>query len=397
MPRIEPFPVRVPEQDLTDLRLRLDLARLPTPEPVEAVHDRHLDRLEILVDAWRQHDWRSLEQRWNAIPHYRAHIDGLGIAFWHVPSPERTAVPLVLTHGWPGSPLEFETLIGPLTDPVAHGGSADQAFHLVIPSLPGFGFSDRPLGQDWSPCRTAQVWSELMTALGYERFAAHGGDWGAFVSIELARLFPERVIGLHLTMPLASATPEDRVNPRDADRRVFDHHQRHLVDGFGFEPIQSIRPQTLAYSLQDSPVGLASWLGEKLVASSDTRPEAGGGVSVEQQVDNIALYWLTGTAASTARCYRETKRWAPGLEDDETESQVTVPTACTLFPAEPYPIARQWAERRFSNLIQWNEVDRGGHFPGWEQPELLTGELRRAFRRVDRTCPRYSWFALNAS
>lgn len=383
MLQLERFPVHVPDQDLADLRARLDLARLPERETVpDATQGLELDRIEVLLQAWRQHDWRSLEKRWNAIPHYRARLDGLDIAFWHVRSPEPTAVPLLLTHGWPGSVLEFENVIGPLTDPVAHGGSADDAFHVIVPSLPGFGFSERPREQGWNPGRTARAWAELMTALGYEHFGAHGGDWGAFVSIELARLFPERVTGLHLTMPLASPLPEDRVAPGEAEKRMIDKRDHYLMDGYGFGMIQSTRPQTLGYSLQDSPVGLAAWLGEKLVAFSDTRPEAGGGVSVAQQVDNIALYWFTGTGASTARWYWEARRWTPRGAEAENEQPVTVPTACTLFPAEPYPIARQWAERRFRNIVFWNEMDRGGHYPGWEQPELLTTELRTAFRSI---------------
>jgi pimeloyl-ACP methyl ester carboxylesterase len=239
-----------------------------------------LDRLKVLLDAWRQHDWRRLEERWNAIPHYRTHLDGLNIAFWHLRSPESTAIPLVLTHGWPGSVLEFEKILGPLTDPVAHGGSAEDAFHVVVPSLPGFGFSDQPRERGWNPGRTARAWAELMSVLGYERFGAHGGDWGAYISIELARLVPERVSGLHLTMPLASPLPEDRISADDAEKRMIEKRDQFLMDGFGFVMIQGSRPQTLGYSLLDSPAGLAAWLGEKLLAFADTRPESGGEVSL---------------------------------------------------------------------------------------------------------------------
>jgi epoxide hydrolase len=382
-PEIFPFPISIPERDLTDLRARLDLTRLPEPETVpDATQGIELDRLKVLLDAWRQHDWRGLENRWNAIPHYRTHLDGLNIAFWHLRSPEPTAIPLVLTHGWPGSVLEFEQVLGPLTDPVAHGGSAEDAFHVVVPSLPGFGFSERPRERGWNPGRTARAWAELMSVLGYERFGAHGGDWGAYIGIELARLVPERVSGLHLTMPLASPLPEDRISADDAEKRMIEKRGQFLMDGFGFVMIQGSRPQTLGYSLLDSPAGLAAWLGEKLLAFADTRPESGGGVSLAHQLDNIALYWFTGTGASTARWYWEAIRWVPRSAEEENAQPVTVPTACTLFPTEPYPIARRWAERRFHNLISWNEMNRGGHYPGWEQPDLLVAELRSAFRHA---------------
>ena len=378
----EPFPVSIPEHDLEDLRERLDRVRLPEAATVQdGTQGIGLERLRGLLDAWRGHDWRSLEKRWNAIPHYRANLDGLNIAFWHVRSPEPGAFPLVLTHGWPGSVLEFENVIGPLTDPVAHGGSAEDAFDVVVPALPGFGFSERPQELGWNPGRTARAWADLMTRLGYERFGAHGGDWGAFVSTELARLAPERVAALHLTMPLASPLPEDLATADDAEKRMIAKRDAFMMTGPTHSIVQSLVPQTLGYSLLDSPAGLAAWLSEWLVAFSDTRPEAGGGVSVAQQVDNIALYWFTRTGASAARWYWEAVRWAP-LSADWNAQTVTVPTACTLFPGEPFPVARRWAEHRYLNLISWKEMEYGGHYPGWEQPGLLVGELRSAFRQV---------------
>ncbi|WP_245679183.1 epoxide hydrolase family protein [Actinomadura hibisca] len=351
VPEIQPFAVHVPDHDLADLRARLERVRLPEPETVpDATQGIGLRHLTTLLDAWRQHDWRAREARWNAIPHYRARLDGLRIAFWHVRSPEPTALPLLLTHGWPGSVLEFEKVIGPLSDPVAHGGSARDAFHVVVPSLPGFGFSDRPRERGWNPGRVARAWAALMTALGYQRFGAHGGDWGAHVSTELALLAPERVAGLHLTMPLASPLPEDRVAPDPAEQRLLDRRDLHLADGYGFGMVMSTRPQTLGYSLLDSPSGLAAWLGEKFAAYSDTRPEAGGGVSVAEQIDNIALYWLTGTGASSARWYWE-------------------------------------AMRRYLDLRSWHELDHGGHFPGLEQPAVLVAEIRDAFRHARDAAP----------
>ncbi|WP_215550035.1 epoxide hydrolase family protein [Amycolatopsis sp. CA-230715] len=383
---IEPFKIDFPDRDLEELRNRLDRARLPERETVRGPSQGiELDRMSALLRTWRRYDWRERERQWNAIPQYRARVDGLRIAFWHVRSPEPSAVPLVLTHGWPGSVLEFEEVLGPLTDPVAHGGSAADAFHVVVPSLPGFGFSDRPREPGWHPGRTARAWAELMSALGYERFGAHGGDWGAFVSTELARLVPDRVLGLHLTMPLASPLPEDRASPTEAEQRMLDRRDLHLADGYGFGLLMGTRPQTLGYALLDSPAGLAAWLGEKFAAYADVRPEAGGGLSLRQQVDGIALYWLTGTGASSARWYWEAMRWVPRGAEEENERPVTVPTACSLFPAEPWPTARRWAERRYRDLRSWHELDRGGHFPGLEQPDLLVTELRKAFRSFRST------------
>ncbi|MFC4080395.1 epoxide hydrolase family protein [Amycolatopsis samaneae] len=382
-PEIEPFPIHIAERDLADLRARLERTRLPEPETVsDASQGIDLRRLTTLLDAWREHDWRATEARWNAIPHYRVRLDGLGIAFWHVRSPEPTALPLLLTHGWPGSVLEFEDVLGPLSDPVAHGGSARDAFHLVVPALPGFGFSDRPRERGWHPGRTARAWAELMTVLGYPRFAAHGGDWGAQVSTELARLAPERVAGLHLTMPLASPLPTDRIAPDPAEQRVLDRRDLHLTDGYGFGMLMGTRPQTLGYALLDSPAGLAAWLGEKFDAYADSRPEAGGGVSVAQQLDTIALYWLTATGASSARWYWEAMRWVPRSAEEENAQPVTTPIACSQFPADPWPTARRWAERRYRDLRSWHELDRGGHFPGLEQPDLLVAEIRNAFREL---------------
>jgi pimeloyl-ACP methyl ester carboxylesterase len=380
---IESFPVSIPEPDLEDLRARLDHVRLPEAETVEdGTQGVGVERLRSLLDAWRQHDWRSLEKRWNAIPHYRTRLDGLDIAFWHVRSPEPHALPLVLTHGWPGSVLEFESVIGPLTDPVAHGGSAEDAFDVVVPALPGYGFSERPREPGWNPGRTALAWAELMTRLGYERFGAHGGDWGAFISSELACLVPERVAALHLTMPVAAPLPEDVATADDAEKGKIAKREGFMRTGPTHVIAQGMLPQTLGYSLLDSPAGLAAWLSQALVAFSDTRPEAGGGVSLAQQVDDIALYWFTGTGASTARWYWEALRWTPRSAEAQNARTVTVPTACTLFPGEPYPVARRWAEHRYHNITSWNEMEFGGHYPGWEKPDVLVSELRNAFREA---------------
>ncbi|WP_033344044.1 epoxide hydrolase family protein [Catenuloplanes japonicus] len=377
MSKIEPFPIYIPETDLAELEYRLTRVRLPERE-TDASQGIGLDRLTSLLETWRRHDWRALERRWNAIPHFRSHVDGLDIAFWHVRSPEPGAVPLILTHGWPGSVLEFEDLIGPLTDPVAHGGSATDAFHVVVPALPGFGFSGRPAEQGWNPTRTARAWAEIMTDLGYHRFGAHGGDFGAHVSTELALIAPGRVAGLHLTMPLASPLPEDLATADETEKAKIEKRDRFVRGGMLHVMVQSLRPQTLGYALVDSPVGLAAWLGERLDAFAGTP-----GVSQERQADNIALYWFTGTGASTARWYWESgPRWGPRGAEAQNAQPVTVPTAFTLFPDEPYPVVRRWAERRYRNIVAWDEMAEGGHFPGWEHPGVLVTELRAAFRHV---------------
>ncbi|MBT0769903.1 alpha/beta fold hydrolase [Kineosporia sp. J2-2] len=386
MPEIEPFPIHIPDSELTALRARLAVTRLPDRETVaDTGQGVQLERLTAVLKAWEQHDWRALERRWNALGHFRTQVDGLNIAYWHVRSAEPNAVPLVLTHGWPGSVLEFEKLIGPLTDPVAHGGSADDAFHVVVPSLPGFGFTERPAEPGWHPGRTAAAWAELMAVLGYLRFGAHGGDWGAFVSTELARREPDRVLALHLTMPIVSPLPEDRASADEAEAARIRQRDHFLYSAGTHALVQGARPQTLGYSLVDSPSGLAAWLGERLDAFADTRPEAGGGISLAQQVDNIALYWFTQTGASSVRWYWDAQRWTPNTAEAQNQQPVDVPTYCTVFPYEPFPVVRRWAERRYRNLVSWHEPPFGGHFSGWEQPDVLVAEIRDAFRTARKT------------
>jgi pimeloyl-ACP methyl ester carboxylesterase len=417
---IEPFHIAVPEAELVDLAERLERVRLPEPETVvDGSQGLELKRLQDLLDTWHDHDWRELEQRCNEIPHFRARIDGLQIAFWHVRSPEPDALPLLLTHGWPGSVLEFEQLLGPLSDPVAHGGSAQDAFHVVVPSLPGFGFTDRPSEPGWHPGRTAGAFAELMSRLGYVRFGAHGGGWGAYISTELAIRHPSRLAGLHLTTPIASPLPADRATATPAERRMIDQRAAHLAHTHGHghgKPIGA-RPQTLGYGLVDSPAGLAAWLGEKFAAyagprptgvrssgtcstgtcstgtcstgtcstdtcSTGTRHEVGAGVCLRQQVEAISLYWMTATGASSCRWHWEALRWTARRAESDHTRPVTVPTACTLFPADPWPTAHRWAQRRYTDLRSWNQPDHGGHFPGLEHPDLLIRELRDAFRAL---------------
>ncbi|MDG4782447.1 hypothetical protein O7614_22555 [Micromonospora sp. WMMD961] len=266
----------------------------------------------------------------------------------------------------------------PLTDPVAHGGSAVDAFDVVVSALPGFGFSERPGEQGWNPTRTARAWAGLMTRLGYERFGAHGGDYGAFVSNELALIVPERITGLHLTMPLAGPLPDDQDTADEAEQRKMRRRDHFVHGGMPHVMIQGLRPQTFGYSLVDSPSGLAAWLGEHMDAFSGDP-----GVTQQRQADNIALYWFTGTGASTARWYWESAmRWGSRSAEEQNAQPVTVPAAFTLFPAEPFPVARRWAERRYRNIVAWNEPEQGGHFPGWEHPQLLVTDIRAGFRHA---------------
>ncbi|WAP52199.1 epoxide hydrolase [Arthrobacter sp. ATA002] len=383
MSEIKPFTIYITDNELANLKRRIEDSRLPEPETVlDDSQGVSLERMHELLGAWRTHDWRSLESRWNAIPHFRTRIDGLDIAFWHVRSAEPHAVPLLMTHGWPGSVLEFQKIIVPLTDPVSHGGSAEDAFDIIVPALPGFGFSERPRELGWDVARTARAWAELMTRLGYDQFMAHGGDWGAFISTELAVIEPERVSHLHLTMPIASPLPSDRATADEAETRKLAQRDNFMATGPTHVMAQGALPQTLGYSFIDSPVGLAAWLDQALVAFSDTRPEAGGGVSLNDRIDNIALYWLTATGASTARWYWETIRTVARGPEEENARPVTVPTSFTLFPGEPYPNAHRWAERRYLDIVSWNEMEYGGHYPGWEQPTVLVVELRNASRHL---------------
>ncbi|WP_306204625.1 epoxide hydrolase family protein [Actinoplanes sp. RD1] len=373
---INPFPIHIADDDLIDLRTRLDRTRLPEPgtDPAQGIDP---DRLRSLLDVWREQDWRALEQRWNAIPHFRATLDGLDIAFWHVRSPEPDALPLLLTHGWPGSVLEFEDMIGPLTDPVAHGGSASDAFHVVVPALPGYGFSGRPDEKGWHYGRTAQAWLTLMTELGYERFGVHGGDWGSHVSTEVALLAPERVVGLHSTMPVANPLPEDFATDDPGEKRILAKREQFFRGGIPHVTIQGALPQTFGYSMLDSPAGLAAWLGWHMDEFAADR-----GVTQHRQAENIALYWFTRTGASAARWYWEGIRFGPLTAEEQNAQPVEVPSAFTLFPGEPSGTARTWAERRYRNIVAWHEMERGGHFPGWEHPDVLTSEIRGAFRHA---------------
>jgi pimeloyl-ACP methyl ester carboxylesterase len=374
---LEPFRIAVPEADLRDLRRRLSAARWPSRETVtDWSQGLPLEVLRQLCEHWQTaYDWRATERRLNRLPHYRTAIDGLSVHFIHVRSPVADAVPLIMTHGWPGSFFEFEQVVERLADPVAFGEPPRPAFHVVVPSLPGYGFSDPPARPGWNIHRIAAAWAELMERLGYSRFIALGSDWGTSVSTCLALNHSDRLIGLHLIPPLVPppAVGETLTEPeRTAIRRLEERNR----SSSAYSHIQATRPQTLGYSLVDSPVGLCAWILEKVWTWSDHEGDLWEVLSRDQVLDNITLYWLTRTGASSARLYWESIEEVTSWFTTTGGDRITVPTGCTVFPKEvPHPY-RRWAEPRFPSIVHWGEPGRGGHFGAWEQPGLFISEVR---------------------
>ena len=325
-----------------------------------------------ICSYWRdEYDWREREARLNEFAQFRTEIDGLGIHFIHVRSPEPAAVPLLMSHGWPGSVVEFQEVIGPLSDPVAHGGEPGDAFHVICPSLPGYGFSDRPKGNGWNVARIAQAWLTLMERLGYEHFVCQGGDWGSMVTTNIAGLAPDRVDAIHLNMPIIF--PDLTNPPSPTEQAMIDDRVAFDQWGMGYQKQQSTRPQTLGYGLVDSPAGQAAWIVEKLWEWSDNGGDLEAIISRDKILDNVMFYWLPGTGASSARLY-----WESGRRLDLPE--VRVPVGCSIFPKELMRSSRRWAEAQFPLLNFWSEPDRGGHFAAFEQPQRFTEDLRECFR-----------------
>ncbi|HSK91373.1 MAG TPA: epoxide hydrolase [Euzebyales bacterium] len=377
-----PFYVAVPEADLEDLRERLRRTQWPEAETVDDWSQGvPLAYLRELCAYWaQQYDWRRVEARLNALPQFRTWIDGLGIHLLHVRSPHPRALPLIITHGWPGSILEFLDVVGPLTDPTAHGGDADDAFHVVCPSLPGYGFSDKPAEPGWGVQRIASAWVGLMARLGYDRYGAQGGDWGTSVTTIMAQQAQERLAGIHLNPPLAAPDPATFDDLTDAERSALDSLEYARRWESGYSEQQATRPQTVGYGLVDSPAGLCAWIVEKFRAWTDCDGHPENALTKDQMLDEVTLYWLTGTAASSARLYWESIRQVTAWFSEGTTDTVTVPTGCSIFPAEALRPSRRWAERRFVDIRQWHELDRGGHFAALEQPEVFVEEVRSFFR-----------------
>jgi len=374
---IRPFKVRIPQTALDDLRQRLRSTRFPSRETVgDWTQGVPLENAKALVTYWRDHyDWRRFERQINAYPQFRTEIDGLGIHFIHVKSRERNAMPIILTHGWPGSIVEFLKVIDPLTNPTAYGGNAVDAFDVVIPSQPGFGFSDKPASSGWTVVKTAQAWGTLMARLGYTRWVAQGGDWGSGVTHALGHVRPPGLVAAHVNWPLVfpDKFPDD---PTPEEKQAMDAAQRFGDDQSGYFKQQATRPQTIGYALADSPVGQSMWIYEKFQAWTDNQGRAEDALTVDEMLDNITLYWLTDTAASSARIYWENARNGGGFN----AGRIELPMAATVFAKEIYRAPRHWAQAHWPNLFYWNEVDRGGHFAAFEQPQLFTDELRKAFR-----------------
>lgn len=371
---IKAFKVAVPASEIADLRRRLSMVRWSTAEIVpDASQGVPLARMKALVDYWQQgYDWRRFEAQINRLPQFRTTIDGLGIHFIHVPSPHADATPLLLTHGWPGSVVEFLKVVEPLANPTAHGGRAEDAFHLVIPSLPGFGFSDQPTAPGWNMARIANAWSVLMQRLGYTRWVAQGGDWGAAVATWMGKLQVPGLAAIHLNLPILFPPPIEG-KPTDEEKKALAQLQRYRDDLGAYAKLMGTRPQTIGYALNDSPVGQAAWIYEKFVEWTDTNGNPESVLSRDVMLDNISLYWFTRTGASSARLYHES------FGKDFSTQKVDVPVAVSLFPGEFFHPPRVWGERVYSRLAYWNEAPRGGHFAALEQPDLFVSELRKAF------------------
>jgi pimeloyl-ACP methyl ester carboxylesterase len=388
----QPFHLELPEEQMDELRRRIAATRWPSKELVE---DRsqgvQLATIRELARYWaNDYDFGRIEARLNALPQFTTEIDGVEIHFIHVRSKHEDAMPLIMTHGWPGSVIELLETVGPLTDPTAHGGTPEDAFHLVLPSVPGYGFSGEPTEVGWDPGRNALAWAELMRRLGYTRYVAQGGDLGAIVTDVMGRLAPEGLLGIHVNLLVASIGLEDQLPAEsEQERAALDAVKTFTTEGFGYFLEQTTRPQTIGYALLDSPVALAAWLLDHdtdsyyKISHAFLDGEPSGHLTREQIVDNITLYWLTGTGASAARWYWELGRaQAAAQAAGQAPPAVSVPVGFTTFPGEIFPAPRSWVETVYPNPIYFNEVDRGGHFAAWEEPVLFSDEVRAAFRSL---------------
>src|SRR5262249_52139953 len=392
---IRPFRVEIPEEALVDLRRRLAATRWPDQEtdPSQGVQ---LAVIRQLVQYWQtNYDWRKVEARLNALPQFITKIDGVDIHFIHVRSKHENALPVIVTHGWPGSIIEQLNIVDPLTNPTAHGARAADAFDVVIPSMPGYGFSGKPAGIGWNADRIARAWAELMTRLGYTRYVAQGGDWGSPVSSAMARQKAAGLVGIHLNLPatlppdvgkaLASGDPAP-AGLSAAEKAAFDSINEFFMKGRGYAVMMGTRPQTIGYGLTDSPVGLAAFIldhdarsYEQIAQAIDGHPA--GALTRDAFLDNITLYWLTNSAVSSARLYWENPASVLSAAAQKT-ADIALPVAVTVFPGELYRAPKSWTQRAYRNLIYFNEVDKGGHFAAWEQPELFSTEVRAAFRSL---------------
>jgi pimeloyl-ACP methyl ester carboxylesterase len=384
-PEVRPFRIDVPEEELAELRRRIKATRWPSKELVaDRSQGVQLATLQALARYWTtEYDWRTCEARLNGLPQFTTQIDGVDIHFLHVKSPHEHALPLIMTHGWPGSVIELLETVSPLTDPSAHGGRAEDAFHLVLPSLPGYGFSGEPTEVGWDPGRVAQAWAELMRRLGYGSYVAQGGDVGAEVTDAMGRQAPQGLLGIHLNL-LVTVLAGPQPTESEQERAAADALATFTTSGFAYFLEQSTRPQTIGYALLDSPVALAAWMLDHdtdsyyKISRAFLDGQPAGHLTRDTIVDNVTLYWLTGTGASAARSYWEGGR-ARALAAGQAPPAVSLPVGFTTFPGEIWRSPRSWVERSYPNLIYFNEVDKGGHFAAWEEPELFAAEMRAAF------------------
>jgi pimeloyl-ACP methyl ester carboxylesterase len=386
---IRPFHVEIPEDELAELRRRVAATRWPSQELVaDRSQGVQLATLQALARYWTtDYDWRKTEAKLNALPQFTTEIDGVDIHFIHVRSQHQDALPLIMTHGWPGSVIELLETVGPLTDPTAHGGSPDDAFDLVLPSIPGYGFSAEPTELGWYAGRVAQAWPELMRRLGYSRYVAQGGDVGAAVTDAMGRQAPEGLIGIHTNLFVPGLAGGSFPTETDEERAAAAAGATFRATGFGYFLEQATRPQTIGYALLDSPVALAAWMLDHdtdsyyKISHAFVDGEPSGNLTREHIVDNITLYWLTGTGTSAARSYWESGQ-ATARAAGQAPPAVSVPVGFTTFPGEIVATPRSWVEQAYPTLIYYNKVDRGGHFAAWEEPELFSTEIRAAFKSL---------------
>jgi len=374
---ITPYRIEIPESTLDDLRQRLANTRWPDPETTDDWSQGiPLAYMQEVVLYWAsEYDWRRCEARLNRFDSFKTTLDGLGIHFLHVRSSQQDALPLVMTHGWPGSIVEFFKVIEPLADPAAQGGNPGDAFHVICPSLPGYGFSDKPTETGWGTGRIARAWAELMKRLGYDRYVAQGGDWGALVTTEIALADPDHCAGIHLNMPIAAPDPETMNDLTPQEKSALESMQHYQDWDSGYSKEQSTRPQTVGYGLVDSPSGQAAWILEKFWAWTDCDGHPENVLTRDELLDNVMFYWLPAAAASSARLYWESF-------NKINFDPIDIPVGCSIFPKEIFRCSRRWAEKRYNKLVHWNELGKGGHFAAFEQPDTFINELRTCFRQV---------------
>jgi len=386
---IRPFHIEIPADQIDDLRRRIAQTRWPTKELVaDRSQGVQLRTLQELARYWTtDYDWRKAEAKLNALPQFITEIDGVDIHFIHVKSQHENALPLIMTHGWPGSVIELLETIGPLTDPPAHGGSAEDAFDLVLPSIPGYGFSGEPTEVGWGPARVAPAWAELMHRLGYTRYVAQGGDVGASITDAMGRLAPEGLVSIHTNLLVTGLGGGDHPSDTEEEKAAIAALATFRASGFGYFLEQATRPQTIGYALLDSPVALAAWMLDHdtdsyyKISHAFVDGEPAGNLTQDHILDNITLYWLTGTGASAARSYWESGR-AQALAAGQAPPQVLLPVGFTTFPDEIFQAPRSWVEQGYPNVAYYNKAERGGHFAAWEEPELFSSEVRAAFESL---------------